>query len=177
VWFWMSKTDTQKAATDYKNATYIIQGQSVTLVNGRAESAIAGSASKTITQYFGNVATGDLSGDGVPDVAFLLTQDGGGSGTFYYVVVAVNDNGPSTGADTRTIGSYKGTNALFLGDRIAPQTTEIHDGQLVVNYAERNSGEPMTAQPSVGKSIYIHLDVKNMELVPEARGPVFMVDD
>ncbi|MCR4281372.1 MAG: Gmad2 immunoglobulin-like domain-containing protein [Candidatus Kaiserbacteria bacterium] len=153
VWFWTGKTNTQKVASDYKNITYIIQGQPVTLVNGRAESSTPGSASKTVTQYFGNEAVGDLTGDSVPDVAFILTQNTGGSGTFYYAVIAVNEN-----------GTYKGTNAMFLGDRIAPQTTEIHDGRAVVNFAERKPGEPMTAQPSVGKSVWIHLDVKNMEI-------------
>ena len=77
-------------SADYKNATYTIEGQPVTLVDGYAEvPAAPGSASKTVTQYFGNEAVGDLNGDGVPDVAFLLTQNGGGSGTFYYVVAAL----------------------------------------------------------------------------------------
>lgn len=126
--------------------TYIINDQPVTLVNGRAETPSApGSASKVVTQYFGNVATGDLNGDGAPDVAFLLTQSSGGSGTFYYVVATI------VAAD----GSYEGTNAILLGDRIAPQTTEIRDGEIIVNYAERKEGEPMTAEPSVGTSKYL----------------------
>jgi hypothetical protein len=33
----------------------------------------------------------------------------------------------------------------------------------VVNYADRKKGEPMTAQPSVGKSIWIKLDPKLMQ--------------
>jgi membrane-bound inhibitor of C-type lysozyme len=133
---------------DYKNATYVIEGQPVMLVNGRAETAAApGSASQTVTQYFGNEATGDLNGDGVPDVAFLLTQNSGGSGMFYYVVVAL-----------KTTNNYQGTNAILLGDRIAPQTTEIKNGQLIVNYADRAAGEPMTAQPSVGVSKYFKVE-------------------
>jgi len=40
-------------------------------------------------QYFGNEATGDLNGDGQADKAFLVTQDPGGSGTFYYVIAAL----------------------------------------------------------------------------------------
>lgn len=132
---------------DYKNATYIVDGTSITLVNGYAESPAApGSASKLVTQYFGNEVTGDLTGDGTKSVAFLITQSGGGSGTFYYVVAALNaPSGP------------KGTNAILLGDRIAPQTTEIKDREIVVNYADRAAGEPMTAQPSVGVSRYFHL--------------------
>ncbi|OGG59759.1 hypothetical protein A2765_04185 [Candidatus Kaiserbacteria bacterium RIFCSPHIGHO2_01_FULL_56_24] len=134
---------------DYKDATYEIEGAPVTLVNGVAErDAAPGSASKIVTTYFGNEAKGDLSGDGLPDIAFLLTQSGGGSGTFYYVVVALQ------AAD----GGYAGTNAVLLGDRIAPQTTEISNGTLTVNYADRKPDEPMTAQPSQGVSRYLRMD-------------------
>ena len=155
--FWIGKSaPTQYAGADYKNATYVIDGQSVTLVNGHAEVAAApGSASKTITQYFGNEATGDLNGDGVPDVGFILTQTGGGSGTFYYAVAAL-----------KTTNGYQGTDAFLLGDRIAPQTTEIKNGQLVVNYADRATGEPMTTQPSIGVSTY--LNVQGTTLVEAA---------
>src|SRR3989344_132348 len=103
---------------DYKNVAYSIEGIPVTLVNGHAEEASApGSASKTVTQFFGNEAMGDLNADGMPDVAFVLTQTGGGSGTFYYVVAALK-----TGAGDQ------GSNAIFVGDRIAPQSTEIRGG-------------------------------------------------
>jgi len=157
AWFLMTRTATapQQAAADHKNATYSIGGQPVVLVNGRAEapaaldstgSPQAGAASTIITQYFGNEATGDLNGDGVPDVAFLLTQNSGGSGTFYYVVAAL-----------KTADGYQGTNAVLLGDRIAPQTTEIRNGQLIVNYADRTASEPMTTRPSIGVSKYLQV--------------------
>jgi hypothetical protein len=129
----------------YKNTSYIIEGVSVLLTNGVSElEGEPGSASKTTTRYFGNDAFGDLNGDGTEDVVFLLTQSGGGSGTFYYVVAALK-----TGAE------YQGTNAVFLGDRIAPQTTEIHGKEIVVNYADRKPNEPMTARPSMGVSKYL----------------------
>ncbi len=135
----------QTGVHDYKNTTYTINGQPVTLVNGKAETAAApGSASTVVTQYFGNEATGDLNGNNIPDVAFLLTQTTGGSGTFYYVVAALGNGN----------GSYVGTNAVLLGDRIAPQTTEFQNGKIIVNYADRNAGEPMTTRPSVGVSKY-----------------------
>jgi hypothetical protein len=128
--------------TSHKDTTYEIEGQTVTLVNGASEAAVApGSASKVVTRYFGNEATGDLNGDGTPDIAFLLTQSRGGSGTFYYVVVAL-----------KTVNGYAGTNAVLLGDRIAPQSTLINGSDLIVNFADRKSGEPMTASPSVGVS-------------------------
>lgn len=146
----------QPAAESPKDASYEIEGRSVGLANGVSEvEAAPGSASKIATRYFGNEATGDLNGDGTPDVAFLLTQNSGGSGTFYYAVVAVKTN-----------GGYRGTNAVLLGDRVAPQTTEIRSGRLIVNYAERKPGEPMTASPSVGVSKY--LKIVNDRLIAES---------
>ncbi len=126
-------------AADYKNATYLIEGKPVTLVGGVSEmESSPGSASKTVTRYFGNEAFGDLNGDGREDVAFLLTQESGGSGTFFYVVAALlSDQG------------YQGANAVLLGDRIAPQTTGIENGLIVVNYAVRKPGESFTVPPSV----------------------------
>jgi hypothetical protein len=50
--------------------------------------------------------------------------------------------------------SYQGTNAVLLGDRIAPQASGFQNGQIIVNYAQRKLGESMTAQPSVGASKY-----------------------
>ena len=125
-------------AQDYKNATYEIEGEKIQLQNGASQN------DSTTTSFFGNEAEGDLDGNGTTDVAFLLAQDGGGSGIFYYIVVALKTN-----------SGYQGTNAVFLGDRIAPQTTEIHGNELVVNYAERRADEPMTAEPSVGVSKYL----------------------
>ena len=134
--------------TNAKNATYIIDGKSFTLVNGKSETKItAGSASKTITQYFGNEVVADFNGDGAEDTAFLLTQNSEGSGTFYYVAAFVSLE-----------GGYKGTNAILLGDRIAPQTTEFKNGEIVVNYAIRALDEPMTATPSLGVSKYFRIE-------------------
>jgi|SRR3989344_1427780 len=149
-------------ASDYKSATFLIEGEEVTLVNGKAETeASPGSASKTVTEYFGNEAKGDVNDDGIPDLAFLLTQTRGGSGTFYYVVVALQT----------PAGGYIGTNAILLGDRIAPQTTEIRHTILVVNYADRKSGEPMTAQPSEGITKYIYFARGGLIDVPQP-GPI-----
>ncbi|MBP6946304.1 MAG: hypothetical protein KBC74_00835 [Candidatus Pacebacteria bacterium] len=132
---------------DGKNTHFTIEGNEVVLVQGISEvSIVPGSASKVTTRYFGNESKGDLNGDGMDDVAFLITQDTGGSGLFYYVVVAL-----------KTADGYKTTNAFLVGDRIAPQTTEIHadSKELYVNFAERKEGEPMTARPSVGVTLFL----------------------
>lgn len=140
-------------AADHKNAEYIIDGQRVKLEDGSAEQTE--SESRIITRYFGNELRTDLDGDGDEDVAFILTQERGGSGTFFYAVAALN-----------TEEGYVGSDAYLLGDRIAPQSTNVspnprHKYVVVFNYADRASGEPMTAQPSIGKSAYL-------KIVPEA---------
>lgn len=136
------------ATFDPLNATYMVDGQSVTLVNGRAEEAAApGSASQITTTVFGEPVSGDLNADGKTDAALILVQDTGGSGTFYYAAAEINTTGAAT----------MGTNAILLGDRIAPQNIDIENGQVVVNYADRAPGEPMTTQPSVGVTKYFVL--------------------
>ncbi len=142
--------------SDYKNATYLIEGEEVQLVDGYSQSEeTTDSASNTTTRYFGNELITDLDGDGDEDIAFILTQEVGGSGTFYYAVAAL-----------KTENGYVGSDGYLLGDRIAPQTAEVsqnprHKYVVVFNYADRALGEPMSAQASVGKSAYL-------KIVPES---------
>lgn len=143
----------RKDAPDYKNISYIVDDETVTLVSGVSEVPIPDSSTVITTKYFGNLAKGDLNADGISDLAFLLTQNGGGTGTFYYVVAALQ---------TKT-GGYQGTNAVYLGDRIAPQTTEIRNGEIVVNYADRKGDEGFATPPSVAVSK--HLKVVGTNLV------------
>ena len=127
------------AAKDYKEAEYVIEGERVLL-------------GETV-QYFGNEVTLDLNKDGREDVVFLVTSQPGGSATFVYAVAALN-----------TERGYVGSQGLLLGDRIAPQTTEIRPNNIVlVNYADRAPGDPFTAEPSVGKSIWLKLDTETMQ--------------
>jgi hypothetical protein len=144
----------ERVVADSRNATYTIEGRTVKLVNGVAEEPIAGSAATERTMYFGNEARGDFDGNGTEDIAMLLVTTGGGSGTFYYIAAALQ------GA-----GGYTGTNALFLGDRIAPQTTEWRDGKIIVNYADREANQPMTQEPSRGVSRFFKVVNGSLEEV------------
>lgn len=145
-----------KSASDPKNIEYVVSGETFALKNGMDEKEIApGSQTKSVLAVFGEPVYGDLDSDGDNDAAALLVHDPGGSGTFYYAVLAIYRD-----------GSYQSTNALLLGDRIAPQTVEIHDGRAVYNYAVRRPDEPMTARPSLGKSTWIHYD-KNTGTIGE----------
>lgn len=148
------KPEPVKIISDYKNAEYIIAGEKIKLENGLSEkSSTIDSVIKIVTRYFGNEIWKDLNGDGHDDVVFLLTQQMGGSGTFFYIVAAIY-----------TERGFIGSEGFFLGDRIAPQTTESGKGEIViVNYAERKLGESFSTEPSEGKSIWLLLDVKTRQ--------------
>lgn len=125
-WIYQGKNKA-KVALDPLNATYTIEGVSFDLKNGKAEKEIPGSASKIEVMAWSEPATDALT----DNAALILTYSAGGSGTFYYIAAA-------------------GTNGILLGDRIAPQNFSINNGTIVVNYADRKSDEPMSAQPSIG---------------------------
>jgi heat shock protein HslJ len=139
---------------DHRNTEYVVNEQRIRLVDGVAETEVApGSASRTVTRYFGNEVRHDLNGDVELDVVFLLTQETGGSGVFYYVVAAL-----------AAPDGFVGSHAVFLGDRIAPQTLEVRANDIiVVNYAERAPGESFAVAPSVGKSLWLKLDPETLQ--------------
>jgi hypothetical protein len=155
--FYMYTEKQVTVAPDYKDAEYRIDGMLVQLKDGvSVEVAAPGSVSKVTTRYFGNEYITDLNSDGREDIVFLITQEGGGSGVFYYVLAALN-----------TENGYKGSDGYLLGDRIAPQTigpspNPRHKNVVVANYADRAPGEAMTEQSSVGKSAYLKLDAGTM---------------
>lgn len=124
---------------DFKNATYYIDNESIK-ING-----------KNIV-YFGNELKRDLNNDGLDDVFFVFTKNFQGSGTFYYIAAAIN-----------SANGYIGTNSILLGDRIAPQSTDFINDNIIINYADRKLDEPFTTKPSIGVSKY--LKIENNKLV------------
>ena len=139
---------------DFRNISFTLDGKGVTLVNGISEEQnTTESASKTVIRYFGNEAVGDLTGDDKPETAFLVTMESGGSGTFFYAVVAIKKD-----------GGYEGTNAFLIGDRIAPQSNYIPENsqELQINYAERAPGEPMSTSPSQGATLILKINADGL---------------
>ncbi len=144
------ETAVPAVASDPADATYRINGEDVVLIDGYAESAAGSGTSKTVTRVWsGEPQFGDLDADGANDAALIITQDNGGSGTFFYIAAALKN---------RATGGYDGTEAYLLGDRIAPQNFSIYRGAIEVNFAERAPGEPMTARPSVGVTTYLRVE-------------------
>lgn len=147
--------DVSKLPDSPRDASYRIDDREVRLADGRAEEEVApGSAGKAVTEMWGEPVYGDLSDNGdTSDAALILTRTEGGSGTFYYVVAALKDN---TG--------YLGTNAVLLGDRIAPQNIVVQQGMIVITYADRTSSEAMTNVPSEGKTAYLTVSGADLRL-------------
>jgi hypothetical protein len=145
--------------SDPLNTTYTIEDQAVTLINGSSEIKVApGSAARIRATAFGRPLYGDLDRDGDEDAVVVIIYDPGGSGTFYYIAAAINQN-----------GSYKGTDGYLLGDRIIAQFVTFDDGLVVAHYLDRRPAEPMSAPPTVRKEIQLRFtDGKLAPLKPDA---------
>ena len=124
---------------DASNATFMIGDSSVTLKSGKSiVPASDDSATADETDLTQTVSYGDLNGDGKEDEAVVLTDQGGGSGVFIYVAAYVSGN-----------ISYKGTNAVFVGDRVAPQSISVKNGVITLTYLDRGPNEPYAADPTI----------------------------
>jgi len=147
--------ETTAIVSDPLNATYLLEGQDFALVDGYAEKETdGGPMNKNRVSVFGEPFFGDIDNDGDPDAVIILVNEPGGSGTFFYGAIAVNIN-----------GEYKGTDSIFLGDRIAPQSFYIRDNRAVINYADRAPGESFTVAPSIAKTIYLQADAETLNLI------------
>lgn len=125
------------------NATYRIEGEEVTLVAGSSSvEAAPGSATKVETQITEFMAEGDLQqGSGATlDGGVVLTQDPGGSGTFYYVGATIQqpDDTYLAALDTH-----------FLGDRITIKEIAIDGRMVIVTYLDRSDDQAMSDAPTV----------------------------
>ncbi|MEI7480043.1 MAG: META domain-containing protein [bacterium] len=136
------------------SATYTIENQKYSLEGGQVEKQLApGSASVDRVSIFGNPIYGDFNNDGVLDAAVILAQNMGGSGTFYFAALSINIE-----------GFYKGTNAIFLGDRITPKKIEVRNGRAVYNFLDRKITDSFVSKPTINKSVIVNLDSTNMQI-------------
>ncbi len=127
---------------DPSNATFIFDDGPVTFSSGKNERPVApGSTFTEETIILDKLAYGDVNTDGKQDTAVLLARYGAGSGTFIYVAVFVS--GPV---------AYKGSNTIFIGDRITPQSISIDGDTVVVNYLDRGPSEALAAEPTIKTS-------------------------
>ncbi len=130
------------------NLNVTIGGDTFALANGEAAKESApGSAGRNTVRVVGEPVTGDLDGDGNLDEGLLLAYDPGGSGTFFYAVVAMNDG-----------RSYRATNVLPLGDRIAAQTVDFAQSRFVYRFLDRKPGQSMADAPTEERTMSVYFD-------------------
>lgn len=111
----------------------------VMLKNGVFEEpSVPGSASKTVVTLDKFVAEGDVNGDGVKDVATTLIVTGGGSGTFTYLAIVLNQN-----------GTAKPVATVAIGDRISVKSVSIQSSEISIAFLTRGPNDPMVAPPSM----------------------------
>ncbi len=162
VWYFVSgKLDsniietasTPTSRPDASNATFIFDDGPITLKKGLNEQEIApNSAVVQETTLTDTTEYGDINGDKKDDAVVVLMQTSGGSGVFIYLAAYVS--GPV---------NYKGTNAIFIGDRIEPQSVSIKNSLVTLNYLDRKTNEPFSSKPTI--SMTQQFTYKNGELV------------
>jgi hypothetical protein len=117
------------------------------LTNGAFEEPAApGSAAMTRIQLGPAQAFGDINGDGAEDAAVTLVVDSGGSGTFTYLALVLNQD-----------GALRVLPAAFIGDRVVVRSLSIQPGQVVVDLLTRAADEPMSVEPTDQQRLVFNL--------------------
>ncbi len=119
-----------------ENSAYRLNGTEVRLGNGRYVETRPESG-KSLPPYDFMVelvaaALGDLNGDGISDAAVVLSWDGGGSGTFYYLAAVVDEGGTPVNVST-----------TYLGDGLGIRSVEISSGTITIDMLVRGLFDPM----------------------------------
>ena len=91
------------------------------------------------------IAFGDLNEDGREDVAIILNSHGGGSGSFYELVVIINDSGEP---------SYVSCQAL--GDRVIINSVVIQSGIINLDMVVHGPNDGLCC-PSIEKTVKYEL--------------------
>jgi len=128
------------SVAELADATYAgIAEDPVTLIDGRWEGApyVEGGVSRPSVGLLENgTMTGDLDGDGTDEMAALLWESSGGSGTRLYLAVM-----------DRREGDIKNVGTVLIGDRVQVRKGSI-DGKLIVLSVVRAGPEDAACCPT-----------------------------
>ena len=140
----------EKRDADVLNATYTIEDESFSLVNGVAEKEILpGAASKILVRVFSMQFLGDFDRNDFDESAVVLTFDGGGSGTFYYLSV---------------FDGKKSSNAVLLGDRIDFHSVKrLENREIIANFSKRKESESFAGLPTLMTSVHFTFSEGNLQ--------------
>ncbi|MBM3127031.1 MAG: hypothetical protein FJ009_00165 [Chloroflexi bacterium] len=118
-----------------KNAEYLIEGPAsgkAKLVNGSYQEKIPNASAQIAVAFNEVLSVGDLNGDGIADVAIILTLNSGGTGTFYNLYGVLNDQ-----------GAPKPSAPEVLGDRIKLKSLTIQGGEINANFLTQGPKDSM----------------------------------
>jgi hypothetical protein len=145
---------------DYKNTRYIIDSKVLVLSDGRGSMTLGDSTTTIPFRYFGDevsfVSTTTLengTSTRATSTVFLLTADTEIGSQIFFIALAI----PSIKSDNQT-----GSNALFIGEGISPQTVEHRKNKVIVNYGEK----PVGKKPMAMKSKYYEITDNQLVEVP-----------
>jgi hypothetical protein len=85
-------------------------------------------------------------------VAVVITNDSGGSGTFYYLAIF-------------TSGTPIVENTYNIGDRIKVEDLKFADNKFQVTYLERDSEADMASEPTIQITTIAEMDEENTGFV------------
>ncbi len=132
------------------SAEYLIddgENERVKLHNGTFEKAIVpGSASKIRATLGSTSSIADINNDNIEDAVVTLRVNYGGSGTFSYLALLLNEVDNMNNVDT-----------VFLGDRIIVKSIRISTNFITVTLLKRKKSEPMSTLPSIEKKLKFEL--------------------
>jgi hypothetical protein len=142
-----SKASILDALTNAEYPIELASGGKAKLKDGYFEEEVApGSATKTKITLGKLRAVGDVNGDGLEDALVTLVVDPGGSGTFTYLALALNQ-----------AGKPEPLAAVLLGDRIIVKSLALQNGSAEVTMLTRKPDEPMSAEPTVEEKLIFNL--------------------
>lgn len=136
------------------SATYDVEGEAISLLDGRHFAERPGGAQNTATWMYGLPVTGDINGDGNDDAGVLLLRSSGGNERLCYIAAVVS--GGTSGAG--------GTNAIALGNGVAINYCMISDSVLTVSLFELPEGSSI---PVESKRYFTVIDGSLIELTQE----------
>lgn len=130
------------------NATYELADGEVKLTDGLYERPAApdGEVAHTVELADSLTAFGDLDGDGVADGAAILTESGGGSGTFVYLAALVDVDGQTVTRAT-----------TMLADRVQVRSIGIADQRIALEMVVHGPEDPLCC-PTQVRRVSFELD-------------------
>jgi len=115
---------------------------------------VPGAASVENYFLYRGVAFGDVNADGAQDAVVVLVHSPAGSGTFYHLAVALNED-----------GAPRALPPAFLGDRVVLERIVVEDGEVLAAIKTYRDDEPFGSTPTLSVLLRYRVADQSLELV------------